>query len=166
MYICIHYVTMKSDIISYNIIESKQIHYILTRCWGSRAKALKALRKHKAKRFPQIEGGGRLQPAHRLQTEAQAFLTRRSLYGPDGNALRGALEAGGPWLQGAYDDDGTVEFYGWNFMVQLFNQKMRASLWKKCSSRVTPEKRTFIPQPRFSCFLLVICDNWICTICL
>ena len=53
----------------------------------------------------------------------------------------------------------------WNFMVQLFNQKMRASPWKKCSFKgfvkKTPEKRTFIPQLRFSCFLLIICDNWI-----
>ena len=42
---------------------------------------------------------------------------------------------------------------------------MKASLWKKCSFKgfvkKTPEKRTFIPQPRFSCFLLIICDNWI-----
>ena len=49
-------------------------------------------------------------------------------------------------------------------MVQQLNQQMRASLWKKCSFKgfvkKTPEKRTFIPQPRFSCFLLIICDNW------
>ena len=44
-------------------------------------------------------------------------------------------------------------------------QKMRASLWKKCSFKgfvkKAPEKLTFIPQPRFSCCLLIICDNWI-----
>ena len=44
----------------------------------------------------------------------------------------------------------------WNFMVKQLNQKeMRASLWKKCSFKgfvkKTPEKRTFIPQPRCSC---------------
>jgi hypothetical protein len=32
--------------------------------------------------------------------------TRRNLTGPDGSALRGALEASGPWLQGAYPSRG------------------------------------------------------------
>ena len=33
-------------------------------------------------------------------------LTRRSLFGPDGIVLRGALEARGPCLQGAYPSRG------------------------------------------------------------
>ena len=64
---------------------------------------------------------------------------------------------------GPSDEEGTVEEIRVD-MVQLFNPKnIRASLWKKCSFKgfvkTTPEKRTFIPQPRFSCFSLIICDN-------
>ena len=54
----------------------------------------------------------------------------------------------------------------WNFMVRQLNQKkMRAPLWKKCSFKCfvkkTLEKRTFLPQRRFSFVLLIICDNLI-----
>ena len=50
----------------------------------------------------------------------------------------------------------------WNFMVRQFNQKkMRALTVEEMFVRVTPEKRTFIPQRRFSFLLLIICDNWI-----
>ena len=73
----------------------------------------------------------------------------------DGGARGGADPSdltNGPGGGGA-DDDGTVEFYGWIFLFQLFNQKMRASLWKKYSFKgfvkKAHEKRTFFPQHRF-----------------
>ena len=47
----------------------------------------------------------------------------------------------------------------WNFMVKQLNQQ-KMSLTVE-SSRVTPEKRIFIPQRRFSFVLLIICDKWI-----
>ena len=54
--------------------------------------------------------------------------------------------------------DSTVEEI---WLINLTKKKMRALTVEEMFVRVTPEKRTFIPQRRFSFLLLIICDNWI-----
>ena len=41
-----------------------------------------------------------------MYTEMLLFDSEELLWGPDGIAERGALEAGGPWSQGAYPSRG------------------------------------------------------------
>ena len=53
--------------------------------------------------------------------------------------------------------DSTVE----EIWLDNLTKKMRALTVEEMFVRVTPEKRTFIPQRRFSFLLLIICDNWI-----